>query len=812
MKNLKTVLSTAWLCLWLNFACAQVTGRVTGNNKKAIDGATVLLLNGKDSVLVKSTLSNPDGSFAFANIQSGVYRVKVTSIGYQTYSGPEFNLGDQLKVLPVIVLNTASLALKQVEVTAQKAYIEQKIDRTVVHVGASISNTGANALEALEKAPGVTIEDNGTISLKGKSGVMVLIDDKPTYLSGEDLANFLKAMPASQLDQIELMTNPPAKYDAAGNAGLINIKTRKSKIKGFNGSLAASGGMAESWRTLESLNLNYHTGKVNLFGLLGYGVQNGYRRLDLTRINLDGNRLVSSSYNEVALFHPVTYNPNLKMGMDYYVSPKTTIGFVLTGTLSKGNNYNQVNSDLRDNSGRIDSIITSNNNTYTKNYSGSINVNYSHQFDSLGKVLTFDLDYLKYNNHRDQTFFNNTYNAAGVLGSVQDITANLPATIAIYAAKTDFVQPLCGKAKLSFGLKTSYVNTDNAANYFNVVNGASTVDNDNTNRFLYKENINAAYTSFNQEYGRFALQAGLRMEHTDVSGHQLGNARAPDSSFTQHYTGLFPTAYLLYKLDSAGNNTLKLAYGRRITRPYYADLNPFVTILDKYSIIEGNPFLRPQYSDDFQFMYSYKSVFSFGMEYNPNSNSLMEYDFQRGGIFVAQTINLGKRIFMGLEANLQLDPVKWWNFSLHTELNHTTYQGQLTSSYLNNSSTYIYLSNNNQFDLPHGWSAELYTFYVSPSTDGQFAHIFREQTNVGIAKRILKNKGTVKLAFRDIFNANMQGGSITNVPNVLATYHNDNANRSVTLGFTYNFGSNKNDKKKIDTGNAADSEAGRVRN
>jgi len=812
MKSIFAVLTTAWLCLVLNSACAQVTGRILDDNKKAVDGATILLLNAKDSSLVKSMLSASDGSFAFQGVKSGSYRVKVTYIGTSNYSSAAFHMTDQPVVLPVIVLPATSQKLKEVEIIAQKSYIEQKIDRTVVNVGASISNTGANALEALEKAPGVTVEDNGTISLKGKSGVMVLIDDKPTYLSGEDLVNYLKAMPASQLDQIELMTNPPAKYDAAGNAGLINIKTKKSKIKGFNGSLAASAGMAESWRTLESLNLNYHTGKVNLFGLLGYGVQNGYRRLDLTRTYFDANQNVSSSYTELALFHPASYNPNVKMGMDYYVSPKTTVGFVLSGSLLTSTDYNPVNSSLLNSAGQIDSLISSENHTRTKNYSGSVNINYAHQFDSLGKVLTFDLDYLKYDNHRDQTFFNNTYNAAGVLGNVQDITANLPAVIAIYAAKTDYVEPLRGKAKLSFGLKSSYVSTDNAANYFNVVNGVSSVDNDNTNRFLYHEHINATYASYNQEYGRFALQAGLRMEHTDVSGHQLGNARAPDSSFTQHYTNLFPTVYLLYKLDSAGTNTLKVGYGRRITRPYYADLNPFVTILDKYSIIDGNPFLRPQYSDDFQFMYSYKSVFSFGMEYNPNSNSLIEYDFQRGGIFIAQIINLGKRIFMGLEANLQFNPVKWWNLSLHAELNHTSYQGQLTGSYLNNSSTYIYLSNNNQFDLSNGWSAELYTFYVSPSTDGQFAHLFREQTNVGIAKKVLNNKGAIKLAFRDVFNANMQGGNITNVPNVLATYHNDNANRSVTLGFTYNFGSNKNTPKKIDTGSASDTEAGRVRN
>ncbi|TSJ40497.1 TonB-dependent receptor [Mucilaginibacter corticis] len=812
MKTFIAVLTTAWACFVFNFANAQITGHVVNGHNKGVNGATVMLLTAKDSAVAKPAVTLADGSFSFTPVKGGLYRVNISTVGYQNYKGAIFNVGDKAVVLPVIVIEDTSKTLKEVEVVAKKAFIEQKIDRTVVNVGTSISNTGANALEALEKAPGVTVDDNGQISLKGKSGVLVLIDDRPTYLSGEDLANYLKAMPASQLDQIELMSNPPAKYDASGNSGVINIKTKKSKIRGFNGSFAASAGKAQYWRTLESLNLNYHTGKTNWFALAGYGIQKNYRRLDVGRTYLDADHNVTSSYSELAYFHPVNYNPNLKMGMDYYLSPKTTIGFVLTGTLSSGDNYNPVSSVLQDNAGRIDSLITSKNDSHTKNYSGGINLNFSHQFDSLGKVLTFDLDYLKYNNNRDQTFFNNTYNSAGMLGGVQDITDHLPANINIYAAKTDYVQPLPGKAKLSFGLKASYVNTDNSANYFNIIDNVSVVDNNNTNRFLYRENIDAAYAGYNQEFKRFTLQAGLRVEHTNVNGHQLGNAQAPDSSFTQHYTGLFPTTYLLYKLDSAGSNTLKLSYGRRIDRPYYQDLNPFKTILDKYSSFEGNPFLKPQYSSDYQLMYSYKSIFSAGVEYNPTYDYQVEYDSQRGSTFSATSINLGKRVFMGLEVNLNLDPVKWWNFSLHTELNRTSYQGQLIGSYLNNSSTYCYLSNNNQFDLSNGWNAEVFTFYLSPTRDAQFTHVFREQTNVGLSKKILNNKATVKLSARDIFRANFSGGNITNIPNVIATYHNDFSNRSVTLGFTYNFGSNKNDKKKPDTNNAADDEAGRVRN
>jgi len=346
-------LTAIWLCLALNFAYAQaptgkISGMVTDNAKQPVDAATVVLLSANDSSVVKNLLTNANGSFAFTNIKSGKYQVKVTYIGYQNYKGAAFILSQGQTInLPAITINSNTKALKQVEVESQKAFVEQKIDRTVVNVGASITNVGANALEALEKAPGIIVDDNGTITFKGKSGVMVLIDDRPTYLSGDDLANYLRAMPASQLDQIELMSNPPAKYDASGNAGIINIKTKKTKIKGFNGSVSVSAGDAKYWRTLESMNLNYHVDKINLFANVGYGIQNNYRKLDLTRTYLDANNNPTSLYTEQALFYPTSYNPNLKFGMDYYLSSKTTLGFVLTGALSLGHNNNPVNIPLK---------------------------------------------------------------------------------------------------------------------------------------------------------------------------------------------------------------------------------------------------------------------------------------------------------------------------------------------------------------------------------------------------------------------------------------------------------------------------------
>jgi hypothetical protein len=817
MKTLYLVLLTIWLSFAPNFAqaqthAAQISGLILNNNNKPVDGAAIILLTATDSATVKTTLGNADGRFVLDDVKDGNYHIRITIMGYSNYRSAAISVSKQQNIkLPAIVLTQTSKALKEVAVTAQKNYVEHSVDRTVVNVNALISNTGANAFEVLEKTPGIIVDDNGNISFKGKPGVMVMIDDKPTYLSGENLANYLKSIPASMLDQIELMSNPPAKYDASGNAGVINIKTKKIKAQGFNGVFSASVGNAAYWRTLESLNINYHVNKVNLFANFGYGIGNNYRRLDVTRNYLDAAGNTTSFYTETAFFHPKSYNPNIKVGMDYYVSPKTTIGFAFTGTYSTAHNFNPVYSSIKNSTGGIDSTILAANSTDSKFNNSGLNLNYTHDYDTKGQSLSFDLDYLNYNSNRDQSFVNSTYNNAGVLGSAQNIIDNLPANINIYAAKTDYAQPLNGKGKLEMGLKTSYVNTDNAANYFNVLNGQTTVDNNNTNRFIYKENINAAYMSFTQDWKRFAVKAGLRAENTNVSGHQLGNALSPDSAFMQHYTNLFPTAYFSYKLDTAGSHTLSVSYGKRIDRPYYQDLNPFITILDKYSAFGGNPFLRPQFATEYELTYSYKSAFSISIDHNLIKDYQVENDFQRGDVFFATDVNLGQRSHWGYELYLALTPVKWWNFNLNTELDHNTYSGMLNGYNLNNTTTYLYLNDINQFTFSNGWSAELSLVYISPSRDVQFTHIPRKQVNAGIAKKILNNKATIKLSGRDIFRGNFSGGYIENIPNVIATYHNDNANRALTLGFTYNFGSTDKTVKKHNT-SSADSEQGRVRN
>ncbi|WP_413666633.1 outer membrane beta-barrel protein [Mucilaginibacter sp. Mucisp86] len=805
---------TLFTLILFKFAHAQTTGgsisgTVSDEAKKPLDGATLVLLAAKDSTVISTSLAKADGSFSFQNLKNNTYIIKATYMGYKSYVSGPMAISQKPVSLPAIMLSSIGKTLNEVSVTAKKSYVQQKIDRTVVNVGALISNTGANALEVLSKTPGVQIDADGNITFKGKSGVLVMIDDKPTYLSAANLATYLRSLPSSSLDQIELMDNPPAKYDAAGNAGVINIKTKKNTNRGFNAVTSVNLAQGFYVRSDASINFNYRIDKVNFFANVAYNKQKTFRRLEIDRNYFDENGNQTSSLQDISYFRPSSNNTNIKAGLDYFISPKTTWGVVFTGTISRDHDSSPVYSLLYGKTGELDSTINTLNTSKNKFDSKGINVNYTHKFDSAGRALTFDLDYIRDISGSNQFFINNTFLPDGTLTNSQTIKDDLPATINIYSAKIDYTHPLKGKAKLEAGVKSSYVNTDNAANYFNVIDDISTIDYNNTNRFLYKENINAAYLNFNKTFGRFSLQTGLRLENTNGDGHQLGNAQKADSSFVKHYTNIFPTAYFSYNLDTAGHNVLVASYGRRIGRPSYGSLNPFTFFVDKFTYFSGNPFLKPQFTDDYKLAYSFKSLFTVAVAYNRTTDVQNETIHKVDNTFISTTGNIGQQKTLDFSISSNLQPAKWWSVNLYAEVYNNTYQGVFYSGYLNESKTTFSANGNNQFTLSKTWSAEISGFYNTSGTYGQFVSIPTGMLNAAIQKKILNNKGTIKFNMRDIFKSFSPSGTITNIVGATATYHNFVDTQVATLTFTYSFGKSTNVPAKRNTG-GAESEQGRA--
>jgi len=815
MKFSRLLFLSLFICILFNFARAQSTGgKISGvvldNAKKPLDGATVTLLAAKDSSAISSQLAGLDGSFIFQNLENNTYLVRVTYIGYPDFfSGKVIISGRQTVKLPAFILASNGKTLNAVSVTAQKSFIEQKIDRTVVNVGALLSNTGTNALEVLEKTPGVQVDADGNITFKGKSGVLVMIDDKPTYLSAANLATYLKSLPASELDQIELMDNPPAKYDAAGNAGVINIKTKKNTKRGFNAVASADYAQGFYGRSSENINMNYRIDKVNLFANLSYDEQHNFRRLEIDRDYFDANGDQTSSLKDISYFRPTSYNTNIKTGMDFYASSKTTWGIVYTGNIERDHDNSPVYSLLYGANGALDSTINTSNASKNSFNSNGINVNYTHKFDSTGRELTFDLDYIRDVSGSNQLFVNNTVLPDGTLTNSTTLSDNLPSYIDIYSAKADYTHPLKGKAKLEAGVKSSYVNTDNAANYYNIANGISTIDYNNTNRFLYKENINAAYINFNKSFGRFSLQTGLRVENTNGDGNQLGNAEKADSSFVNHYVNLFPTAYLSYNLDTAAHNVLVASYGRRIGRPNYGSLNPFTFFVDEFTYFSGNPFLKPQFTDNYKLAYSFRSLFTIAAAYNYTTNVQGETIHRDGDIFISTTGNIGQQKTLDFSVNTNLQPAKWWTINLYAEVYNNTYEGAFYTGYLDQSKVTFAGNGTNQFTISPTWNAEISGFFDSGGTYGQFVTLPKGMLNAALQKKILNNKGSIKLTMQDILHSFSPSGTITNIADATATFHNTVDTRVATLAFTYSFGKSTNTPQKRETG-GADSEQSRA--
>ncbi len=773
----------------------SIKGKVTDASNKPAEAATISLLLAKDSSAVKIQSSDKSGNFEFLDLSLGRYLILVTAIGYdKSYSAPfELTTTNPSAQLPAVQLRVVVKEMEGVTVVQRKPFIEQKIDKTVVNVDAAVTNVGATALEVLEKSPGVMVDKDGNISLKGKQSVQVMMDGRPTYLTGEQLASLLKSMPASSIDQIELVTNPSAKYDAAGNSGIINIKTKKNKQKGFNGNLSLNYGQGAYWKTNNSLNLNYRTGKFNFFANGGYSVWNSFQQLDINREFSDASsKEINAIFEQTSFMKNENKNYNIKLGADYFLSKKTTLGFVLNGNFSPENQNGHNISYMMNAAAQTDSIITatSSNTDLWKNK--SINLNIRHQFDSTGKELTADVDYISYGSNSRQLFVNTTFDPQWNQRYVENLRGRLPIDIDIYSAKVDYTHPLKKGAKMEAGFKTSFVNTDNNADYSNLVDEKWTADYDKSNNFKYQENILAGYLNYNRQIKKFGIQAGLRYEHTRYEGHQYGNPERTDSSFSRSYGSLFPTLFISYAAND--KNLFAVSYGRRIDRPAYQDLNPFLFFLDKYTYGRGNPYLQPQFTHNIELTHTYKGFLTTTLNYSQTKDFFSETFAQGNPQFnepeyatIVRQGNIGTRQNAGASISAQVPVQKWWTAILYTNYNYNKFNGVLNNEKIDVAAGTLMLNVNNQFKFNKGWSAELSGWYRSKGVEGQILIDPMGAVAAGISKQVLKSKGTLKLNVRDMFYTQKVTGQI-DFQTTKASFTNLRDTRVVNLSFVYRFG------------------------
>jgi hypothetical protein len=681
-----------------------------------------------------------------------------------------------------------------------------------VNVDASPANSGTSVMDILEKSPGVSVDKDGNISLKGKQGVTVMIDNRPTYMSGAQLAVYLKSLPSSTVEQLEIMSNPSAKYDAAGNSGIINIKTKKNKAKGFNGSLTTTYTQGVYAKPGASLNLNYRVNKVNVFFNGGYTYWQGFQNLDINRNYLDaGTKNINSIFTQNTHLKFLSPETNLKLGMDYFLNSKTTLGVVFSGYRNNETDQSQSYITLTDANNQPDSLVQSFGNIHGIWTNGTVNLNFRRQIDSNGRELTADADYIYYKSSSRQTFQNHTYNPDMLPLNSNTLYGDLPSTINIYSVKTDYTHPLQKDLKLEAGLKTSFIATDNKANYFDVQGTEYIPDTSKTNYFVYHENINAAYINLTKKYNKWNFQAGLRIENTNYSGHQFGNiytVNNNDSSFTRSYVNAFPTAYISYELND--KNTFNLNFGRRIDRPDYGDLNPFLFFLDEYTYQAGNPYLQPQYTTNVELSHTYHNELTTTLNYSNTLNYFAETFEQDGHATIVRRGNIGKRQNAGIAVSLNKPLTKWWNTTIYVNVSYNHFTGELYGETLNVDAVTGMGNMTNIFKFSKGWTAELSGWYRTSGIEGQILIRPMGQMTTAISRQIMKEKGSLKLGVRDIFYTQQVKGTI-DFQQTQASFHNSRDSRQLSLTFTYRFGKVIKDARTNHHSGGADDESSRLK-
>ncbi len=780
-------------------------GKITDQNNSAVEFANILLLNPKDSSLLKGSITDSAGVYIFEIIEDGTYLIAATMVGYQSaYYGPFAVSKAQPNVsIPNLQINSG-VVLNEVTVKAEKPFIELQNDKLVVNVEGSPVAAGNSALELLAKAPGVTVDNNNRIALKGKQGVMIMLDGKQSYLSAEEVSRLLESMPANNIEKIEIIHNPSAKYDAAGNAGIINIRLKKDKNLGMNGTLTLGGGYGRYPKANTGLQLNYRQQQFNLFGNYSYYYAQRFNDMDIYRIiPFEGAASIFDQTNDRVNW---VNSHNFKGGADWFLDKKTTIGLLFSGNSGYWREHSDILTLISGANPEPFSQVNALTNTREDWDNFTYNFNLRRTFGDKGAELTFDADYSTFSNPMNQISDNFFFNEADVEVLLPELlrgTTNSDVTI--QALKLDYTQPLKGDVNLEAGLKSSFVETDNSIRFLRNQDTEFVVDTFLTNQFLYEETIHAAYINASKQFKGFSIQTGLRAEYTISDGVSV----TLDERVKRDYLNLFPSLSLSHTI--AEKHNLSYSYSRRIDRPSYQDLNPFTFFLDKYTFGRGNPFLRAQYTNSFSVNYGFKQNFMVTLSYSHTEDAMTEVLEQDDEARTTYQTRANLAQFDNYSVNFSA-PVKianWWSARINVSAFINHFQSAYLASQIDNRQLSYNAYVSNTFTLPKGFRGELSGFYNSAGVYGMFETQPQYAIDAGIFKSLWNGKANLKLNVSDLFFTNRWNVNIQQ-DNINANVKGQFESRRANLTFTYKFG-NKEVKPTRQRSTATEEEQNRVK-
>ncbi len=781
----------------------KISGRVLDNNMP-LNNTVVYLLNPADSSLIKTVITNTNGFYVFENQTSGNYIINVKLIGFQNSFTPISVKNTVSFTVPDIKLTALSKELQQVEITDKKPFAEIKTGKTILNIENSVIAAGSDAFEILQRSPGVQLNEGGRISMRAKEGVILAVDGKTLNLSSAEIIDYLKNTNADNIAQIELITNPSARYDAAGGAGVINIKMKKGKANGTNFSLASGVGYGDNLKYNSTLNFNTRTTKLNFFG----GYSHTYNKRP-EEILLNRRAIFNPRVTDYAIINndlKTRKNNNLRLGADVFITPEHVLGFTATANYNDFFSDEQNNTRIRNNS-FLDSVINTNSDETRNLKDLLLNVNYK---ATLFKNTDFNTDFGYYlfdrtsNELLDYTYLNRQNQP---YKPVDRLSNQTPSKIDIKAFRFSFLQPLSKTYNLDFGAKFSKVNANNERNFNLLSNTRPNFLNFGNRNFNYDETINAGYISLLNEGEKSGFTISIRAEQTIAKG----TSQNLENPVNRNYTNIFP-ALEVYK--NIGKNHKLTAYAyRRIGRPSYQDLNPFLYFLDQFTYQIGNPNLQPEYTNTIGLSHTFKEDIVTSFEYTLVKDVFYDIAFQddETGIYQRTSRNFDKQTIFLLSIDAPYDFTEWWNAALNLQGSIEKVFYKTTDFDLAAGSPYLTGGLRQTFSLPKDFNVEVNSNYSSRFVNGIYTYKSNANIDFGLGKSFSKGAANLRFSVSDVFNTRFATRYFTNFTNLDVNLDSKFESRIARLNFTYRFGkATVKAARKRDT--ATDDEKQRVGN
>lgn len=768
---------------------SSISGTVTDSQSTPLEFINVVAFNAADSAMVKAVATDDKGNYQIEGLREGNYFLRFIFIGLSEVESERVKLNDnENKVMGKIVMRPITNSVGEVEVVFKKPLVEVHPDKTIFNVEGTINSAGLSAMELLRKAPGVMVDNNDNITVKGRSGIIVYIDGKLTPLDATALAAMLNNMQSSNIESIEIITNPSSKYDAAGSAGIINIKLKKNKNFGTNGSVQIGYGVQVYSKYNASLNLNHRNEKWNLFGSYGYNSGKSWNWMDFERTQRNYADSLLYLYDQETDNVSISDGHSFKVGADRFINERNSLGVMVNGMISDNNFRGVSSTDISsETENYVSSRLVAGSNSVNDRDNVNANINY-HYLDTAGHDLNLDADYGIYR-IRTNTYQPNTYQYPGqnVADSMVNYRFITPIDISIMSLKGDYEQNLWN-GKLGAGFKSSYVQTNNVLNRYNEIEGTDVLDSTLSNEFNYAENINAAYLNFKRQLPKLGYQLGLRAEQTVSEGKLNSYIQLSDEStrnVNRSYLNLFPSGGITYNVNDT--NQFSLTFSRRIDRPSYQDLNPFEFKLDELSYQKGNPFLQPQYGHVLEFVYTYMYAMNASLVYSYNKDFFTNVTDTAGnrasyiqernlgyeewlGLNISSPVPLGKRVsgFINLNAGRKHIRADFNNIDLII-WSYSAF-GQMTIT------------------LPKSTSVELSGWFSGPSVWGAtFVNKPMGSMDMAVRKDFWRGNASLRAALGDVFYTSVWR-STSSIPQLYLAGRGGWESRTFRISLSYNFG------------------------